>query len=63
MDEPLDEKRIFTEIKRVLVKSVFKGSPDPSHFIFEIKVGKSRIRHRTTLNLNNTIDVFQSILS
>ena len=25
----------------------FKGSSDPSHFIFEIKVGKSRIRHRT----------------
>ena len=29
-----------------------KGSSDPSHFIFEINVGKSRIRHRTTLNLN-----------
>ena len=26
-----------------------KGSPDPSHFIFEINVGKIRIRHRTTL--------------
>ena len=23
----------------------FKGSPDQSHFIFEINVGKSRIRH------------------
>ena len=33
----------------------FKGSPDPSHFIFEINVGKSRIRQRTTLNLNNII--------
>jgi len=27
----------------------FKGSSDPSHFIFEINVGKSRIRHITTL--------------
>ena len=35
---------------------VVKGSPHesshPSHFIFEINVGKSRIRHLTTLNLN-----------
>ena len=31
---------------------LIKGSSDPSHFIFEINVGKSRIRHRTTLNLN-----------
>ena len=27
----------------------FKGSSDPSHFIFEINIGKSRIRHTTTL--------------
>ena len=27
-----------------------KDSPDQSHFIFEINVGKKRIRHRTTLN-------------
>ena len=27
-----------------------KGSSDPSHFIFEINVGKSRIRYRTTPN-------------
>ena len=33
----------------------FKGSPDQSHFIFEINVGKSRIRHRTTLNWNHLI--------
>ena len=26
---------------------------DPSHFIFEINVGKSRIRHTTTLKLND----------
>ena len=31
----------------------FKGSSDPRHFIFEINVGKKRIRHRTTLNLND----------
>ena len=30
----------------------FKGSSDPSHFSFEINVGKSRNRQRTTLNLN-----------
>ena len=36
----------------------FKGSPYTIHFIFEINVGKRRIRQRTTLNLN-----FQSILS
>ena len=33
----------------------FKGSPDPSHFIFEINVGKRRIRRRPTLNLNAVI--------
>ena len=33
----------------------FKGSPDSSHFIFEINVGKGRIRHRTTPNLNNVV--------
>jgi len=30
-----------------------KGSSDPSHFIFEFNVGKSRIRHTTTLKLND----------
>ena len=30
-----------------------KGSSDQSHFIFENNVGKKRIRHRTTLNLND----------
>ena len=30
-----------------------KGSSDPGHFIFEINVGKRRIRHKTTLNLND----------
>ena len=28
-----------------------KGSADPSHFIFEINIGKSRIRHVTTLKI------------
>ena len=32
-----------------------KGSSDPSHFIFEINVGKGRIRHTTTLNLHKVI--------
>ena len=30
-----------------------KGSPDSSLFIFEINVGKRRIRHTSTINLNN----------
>ena len=33
----------------------FKGGPYSSHFIFEINVGKRRIRHRTTLNSNDAI--------
>ena len=28
-----------------------KGSPDSSHFIFEINVGKGRIRYKTTPKL------------
>ena len=35
-------------------KDLFKGSPDSRHFIFEINVGKWRIRYRTTLNLNKS---------
>ena len=31
----------------------FKGSPDPNHFLFEINVGKGRIRHRTAQNRND----------
>ena len=30
-------------------------SRDPNHFILEINGGKRRIRHRTTLNLNDLI--------
>ena len=33
--------------------SDIKDSSDPSHFIIEINIGKSRIRPRTTLNLNH----------
>ena len=33
----------------------FKGSSDPSRFIFEINLGKIRIRHKTTLNLKDVI--------
>ena len=32
-----------------------KGSSDQSRFIFETNVGKSRFRHKTTLNLNDII--------
>ena len=41
--------------KKTFNRDHFKGSPDPSHFISEINVGKSRIRHKTTLNLNYII--------
>ena len=39
-----------------MVEAIFKGSSDSNHFIFEINVGKSRIRHRTILKLNLLID-------
>ena len=32
---------------------LFKGCLEPSHFIFDINVGKRRIRHKTTLNLDD----------
>ena len=32
-----------------------KGSSDPSHFTLKIKLGKSRIRHTTTLKWNDEI--------
>jgi len=37
---------------RVKIKKTFKGCLDPSHFIFETNFGKKRIRHTTTLKLN-----------
>ena len=36
--------------------NIFKGTSDPSQFIFEINVGKSRIRDRTTLKLKSLTD-------
>ena len=52
--------------------SVVKGSPDRSYFIFEINVGKVRIRDRTTLDFKfklisvasqNRMDEIQSWVS
>ena len=40
-------------IRKSIFKCLFKGSQYPSHFILEINVGKSRIRHRTTIKLND----------
>ena len=48
--------RIYPSYKKflenILVMKILriKGSSDTIHFIFEINVGKSRIRHRTTLD-------------
>ena len=47
-DEETERFRHETEVRPNI-----KGSPDPSHFSFEINVGKRRIRHRTTPNLND----------
>ena len=49
------KNRYYAEINiKIPVRNLeFKGSA--SHFIFEINVGKRRIRHRTTLNLNDVI--------
>ena len=44
---------------RVHHPNTVKGCPAPSHFIFGINVGKSRIRHTTTLKL---IDEFRNRL-
>ena len=46
---PLNRKRNLSG------KFNVKGSPDLSHFIFEINVGKRRIRHTTTLKLNDEL--------
>ena len=46
-------KMICDNILRYFYMFYFKGSTDPSHFMFEINVGKSLIRHRTTLKLND----------
>ena len=58
-DEKLDEEKATApepiEKSMETPPEPVKGSPDLSHFTFEIIVGKGRIRHRTTLNLNDTI--------
>ena len=46
------ERSTFQKLR---IKQIIKGSSDSSHFIFEINVGKRRIRHRTTLNLTDAI--------
>ena len=38
-----------------VLKANFKGSSGTSLFIFEINVGKSRIRHTTTQKLNDDV--------
>ena len=43
-------QQIITLSTTVSQTQNFKGILDPSHFIFEINLGKRRIRHRTTLN-------------
>ena len=42
----------------IKLNSDFKGSSDLNHFIFEINVGKRRIRQRTTLNLKLNDAIF-----
>ena len=46
---------VFLVLSVSMQEMFFKGSPDPSHLIFEIIVGKSRIRNITSLNLNDII--------
>ena len=48
LDSPLSQ---FRSLWYFLIVN-FKGSSDQGHFIFEIYVGKRRIRHRTILKLN-----------
>ena len=50
----------FLEQRKVSSKSFIDGSilfgsfgSEPSHFIFQISVGKKQIRYRTTLNFND----------
>ena len=49
------KKSIDKKFQFVLFLRTFKGGSHPNHFIAEINDGKSRIRHRTALNLNNPI--------
>ena len=36
---------VFLVLSVSMQEMFSKGSPDPSHFIFEMIVGKSRVRH------------------
>ena len=51
----LDEINQSGCLDNLLGLFIFKGSSDQRHFIFEVNVGKSRIRHKTTLKLNDAI--------
>ena len=60
MAKAKDKLRMVFKIKldywlKCYFQRFFKGTLDPSHFIFEINVGKRRIRNRKTLNLNDLI--------
>ena len=53
MKEALNKSReILGRNSLQILEMTIKGSPDPSHFIFEINVGKRWIRHMTTQKLN-----------
>ena len=59
LNETKAKKIIFSMIKSPgnILKSAqrlgLKGISDPGHFIFEINVGKSRIRHTAMLKSND----------
>ena len=41
----------------IKASTLIKGSPDPSHLIFEINIGKRRIRHGTNDTIFNRLGV------
>ena len=49
---PMDILKAMAVMRYEILRS-FKGSSNQTHFIFEINVGKGRIRHRTAKNLND----------
>ena len=55
----IDGKNFEAKEKYMQLLCNMRCSSDPNHFIFEINVGKRRIRHTTTLKLN---DEFQDRL-
>ena len=49
----LEMEKFYKDLNKIGTYFVkIKGSSDPSYFTFEINVGKSRIRHRTTPKSN-----------